>query len=260
METKINFLRWLSKKLYLITIGMYVTIGFAMLLPTIITMHLEISPVVASFGVFFVIVFLRAAYESLIVYETPVKNLSPHKMLILTLVTAGTMSIVSVWLKPKVGYFSIPLAIIISMLVVGKLKAALWAATQRPGFFAALSAKVERVSLGRYGFYGFLVGITYTVCTRYGLNFFVYAFAVAFFVGMMFEESYNLLNLYEQKFTAKLLVSMIMWSSLCAITCTTMVMIMMKQFGFSGQPATIISVLLIKLIQPLGSRKFILGL
>ena len=258
-ETKIDFSRWLSTKLYLINVGMYATIGLIMLLPTILTKQLEIQPIIASFMAFFIVSFLRAAYESLVIYEAPVKSLSLHKMLILTLVTSGLMLFVSAFLKPKLGYFSIPVALIISMIVVGKLKTALWSTTERSGFFAALPAKLELVSWGRYGFYGFLVGITYIAYAKYNLNF-MYAFAAGFFVGMMFEESYNLIKLYEQKLTIKTLVAMIIWSLICAITSMVIVMVMMKQFNYSGQAATIISVLLLKLIQPLGSRKFILGL
>ena len=98
-ETKIDFSRWLSTKLYLINVGMYATIGLIMLLPTILTKQLEIQPIIASFMAFFIVSFLRAAYESLVIYEAPVKSLSLHKMLILTLVTSGLMLFVSAFLN-----------------------------------------------------------------------------------------------------------------------------------------------------------------
>jgi hypothetical protein len=257
METRIDFLRWLSKKLYLITVGTYATIGLIMLLPPLIAMHFSIPMTAASFGVFFIVAFLRAAYESLVIYEAPVKSLSIYKMLILALITSSVISLASAYLKPKVGYFSIPLAIIISMFIVGRLKEVLWGATQRPGFFAELPAKLELVSLGRYGFYAFLVGITYMAYAKYDLNFY-FAFAGAYFIGMIFEESYNLIKLYEQKVTAKYVIPMIIRAACCAIVSAAIVWVMMSMLGYSGQPATIASVILLKLIQPLGSRKFIL--
>jgi len=257
METRIDFLRWLSKKLYLITVGTYATIGLIMLLPPLLTMQFSIPMAAAGFGVFFVVAFLRAAYESLVIYEAPVKSLSIYKMLILTLVTSSVISLASAYLKPKVGYFSIPLAIIISMVVVGRLKEVLWGTTQRPGFFAELPAKLELVSLGRYGFYAFLVGITYMGYAKYGLNFY-YAFAGAYFIGMIFEESYNLIKLYEQALEAKYVAPMILWAACCSIVSAAIVWLMMSDLGYSGQAATITSVLLLKLIQPLGSNKFIL--
>lgn len=259
MEMRIDFLSWLSKKLYLINLALYATIGLVMTLPAVFAKYLEISPILASFGAYFVVLFLRAAYESIVVYEAPIKSLSPHKMLILTLVTASIISLISVFLKPKIGYFSIPVALIISMTIVGKLKAALWPATQRTGFLAELPAKLELVSLGRYGFYAIFVGIAYIACAKYGVDF-IYAFPAGFFIGMIFEETYNLTKLYEQKLTAKSAAAMIIWSAVCAIGSTAIIIAMIKQFGFQDKVATIAGVIIIKLIQPLGSRKFILGL
>ena len=259
METRTVFLNWLSTKLFLINVGFYATIGLIMFLPGVMTNNFAIPAMVASFIAFFIVSFLRTAYESLVVYEAPFKSLSLHKMLILTLVMSVAMSLVSYFLKPMIGFFSIPVAIVISMLVVGRLKTFLWGTHERPGFFAELPAKLQILSRGRYGFYGLLVGITYYVCHTYGMNFFVYAFAAAFFVGMLFEETYMLIKIYNQKLTAKSFVGMIAWSIACALLSTAIVMIMIKYFGYAGQAATITSVILVKLLQPVGSRKFILG-
>ncbi len=258
-ETRTDFLHWLSTKLYLINIGMYATIGLIMVLPVFLAKFFGINPFIASFATFFVVSFLRAAYESLVVYESSVKNLSLHKMLLLVFVTASVMSLVSYYLKPMLGYFSIPVAILISLRVVAKLKAALWPAHERPGFFHELPGKLDLNKFGMYGFYVFLVGITYMGYGKYGFDF-NYAFAVAFFIGMMFEEFYNFTKIYDQELAAKSLAAMIIWSAFCAITASALVWVMVGIAGISGQPATIISVVLLKLIQPLGSRKFILGL
>lgn len=258
-ETRIDFLSWLSTKLYLISIGMYATIGLIMVLPVFLTRFFGIWPLVASFIAFFVVSFLRAAYESLVVYESPVKSLSLPKMLLLTFVTASVMSLVSYYIKPSVGYFSIPIAILLSLRVVTQLKAALWPAHERPGFFHELPTKLDENKFSMYGFYVFLVGISYLAVARYNLDF-NYSFAAAFFIGMMFEEFYNLTQIYDQKPTAKPLLAMFIWSATCAITASALVWVMVGIAGISGQPATIISVILLKLIQPLGSRKFILEL
>ena len=143
------------------------------------------------------------------------------------------------------------------MRVVGKLKAALWPITQRQGFFVELPAVLELVQVGRYGFYAFLVGITYMAYGKYGYNF-IYAFPAAYFIGMIYEEGYNLIKVYKQQITTKRLFAMIAWSLFCVIAATAMVVILMKQFGYTGQAATITSVLVVKLMQPLGSRRFII--
>lgn len=259
MGARTDFLYWLSTKLYLSSVGMYATIIAVMALPSFFIKAFGFSPFWAGFTAFFIAAFLRATYESLVIYEVPVKNLSLHKMLILTLVTSGTMSLVSIFLKPKLGYFSIPVALLVSIRVVGKLKASLWPATQRPGFFSELPAKLDVNKLGMYGFYGFLVGITYMAYGKYNIDF-NYAFAGAFFVGMMFEELYNATALYEQKVNLKLVVLLGIWVTICAVLVSAMVWVLMQQFGFTGQTATIMSVILLKLIQPLGSRNVIFRL
>jgi hypothetical protein len=257
METRIDFLHWLSKKLYLTNVGLYATVITIMVLPTLFNKALGISPAIASFTTFFIVSFMRATYESLIIYEAPVKSLSLHKILVLVLVTSIIMSFISCYLKPSLGYFSIPVAIIIAMVIVNKLKAALWSSTKRPRFFHELPTKLNANRLGMYGFYGFLIGIAYTAYGKYGFNF-EYVFPTAFFIGMLFEESYNLVNVYEQKFSTTSLIKIIIWSVFCAILSTVIVLLLMLKFGYSGQASTIAGVMLIKIIQPLGSLKFIL--
>lgn len=258
METRIDFLTWLSKKLYLTNVGLYATIIVIMVLPKLFIKTFEISPAFASFAAFFIVAFVRAAYDSVVIYETPVKSLSLHKMSILSLVTSVVMAFVAAYLRPMLGYFSIPVALIISMIVVGKLKEALWPSVERPGFLHELPAKLDINKKGTYCFYAILVGIAYIAINKYGVSF-VTAFSTAFFIGMMLEEFYTMTKVYDQNITSKMAFSMIVWSASCAIVSTAIVMFMMKYFGFAGQAATIASVVLIKLIQPLGSRKLILG-
>jgi hypothetical protein len=258
MESRSDFSTWLSKKIYLINVGTYATIGLVMVLPTFFAIWFGIAPWVAGFVAFFVVLFVRAAYENVVVYEAPIKNLSLYKMLILSLVSSGVMSLVAVFLKPKLGYFAIPVSVMISFMVIAKVKAALWPATAHPGFFLKLPAKLDLNKFGVYGFYGFLVGITYLVYAKYGFNFY-YAFAAAFFVGVIFEESYNVIKLYEQQLTTKLTMRIILWAAFCAMLASAIVWMMMQQFGYSGQVATIVSVITAKLVQPLGLRKFILA-
>jgi len=141
MET--TFSKWLSKKLYLITLGTYATICIIMILSFFLTNFFAIPPIAASFISFFIILFLYTAYENVIVYETPVKNLSLPKMLIPVLVPSITMSLISYFMKPSIGYFSIPVAVIISLIFINELKATLWPTTECPDFFTKLSTKLK---------------------------------------------------------------------------------------------------------------------
>lgn len=257
METRIDFLRWLSKKLYFTSVGLYATIITIMVLPTLFIKTFGIPQAIASLTVFFIISFVRAAYESLVIYEAPIKSLSLPKMLFLSAITASAMFIAAHFLKPKLGYFSIPVSIAVAMMIVGKLKAELWPSAERQGFFHDLLTKLEVSKKGMYGFYAILVGIAYIAYNKYHINFNL-AFAAAFFIGMIFEEAYNMIQVYDRPMTPKAVVATLTWSSVCAIISTLIVCVMIGMFGFEGKTATITSVVLLKLIQPLGSRKFIL--
>lgn len=255
-KTRIDFLQWLSKKLYLMSIGLYATIITIMVLPTLLINILSIPQAAASLTAFFIVSFVRAVYESLVIYEAPVKSLSLSKMLILSAVTASAMFLAAHFLKPKLGYFSIPVSIMIAMVIVGKLKAELWPSAERQGFFHELPAKLDVSKKGMYGFYAILVGITYIAYNMCHINFNL-TFVAAFFIGMMFEEIYNMINVYNQPTTLKLVTSMFIWSSICAVISSAIVFIMMGMFNFDGKTATITSIVLLKLIQPLGSHKFV---
>jgi hypothetical protein len=256
METSLDFVTWLSKKLYEINVGFYLTVGLIMTLPALFALS-GIPAFIARFIAFFIVCFLRAAYESVIVYETPLKKLSLPKMLLLSFVTASCLSLVAHFLRPRIGDFSIPLSFIISMRVVGKLKAELWPTHERPGFLALLPAKLQLLTWARYGFFLLLVGISYLAYGRLDINF-IYAFTAAFFVGMIFEELYSTTKIYEQPISKKLLFATVVWSIICAVGATAIV-ILADYLGASNQAATIIGVIIVKLIQPLGSRKFMLG-
>lgn len=256
MKLRSDFLRWLSTKMYQVNIGMYLTIATVMSFPTVFTKLLGTPPYAASFCSFFIVSFIRAAYESLVVYQAPIKSLSPRKMIILSFALSCIMSFVSIFLKPKLGYFSIPIALVISMLIISKLKTALWPATTRTGFFAELPAILQLVPMGRYGFFGFLAGISYVAYGKYGFNFY-YTFTVAYFIGTMFEELYNLHKIYEQSLNIRSIVLIAIWAAFCAITSVAIVMVMMQNLGYTCQAATIASVVCVKMVQPLGLRKLI---
>ena len=250
MENKIEFFNWLWKKLYLASVGFYITIGLIMFLPKLMVNIFNIKPIASSLIAYFLVMFFRAAYESLIIYDYKIKKLSLNKMIKLSLVSSIIMIFVSYFLKPKMGHFAIPVSLIISMFFVKKLKEKIWAPAKRAGILKDLAKKIEQVSLGRYSFFLFLVGITYLGYAKFNFGFF-YSFGIGFFVGIMFQEIYNLVKLFEQKINFINLIIITIWSLFCAIASGTLVALFMYKFDYSGQIATVSSVILLKLIQPL---------
>lgn len=235
---------------------MYATVGVSMLLPFFLVSMLGMPQLIASFTAFLLISLSRSFFESMVIYKAPFNRLLVPKLVVLSVATAITMTALLSYLKIYCGNFAIPVAVILSRIIVGMLKTALWQATIRPGFFAELPAKLQLNMTGAYYFFGILVGITYMGYGKYGFNF-EYIFPAAFFIGMICEELYILANVYELQPSSSTLFRLIPWAAACAIASTTIIVAMMKGFGCSGQVATIISVILIKLVQPLGSRKFV---
>ena len=259
METKIDFLKWLSLKLYLTNAAMYATVGLSMLLPFLLLQALAMPQLIASFVAFLIISLSRAFFESIVINESPINGLAVSKLLTLSVATAATMTIVIFYLKAPCGNFVIPLAVIISRKIVGALKTALWQNTVRLGYFAELATKLQFNMTGTYYFFGALVGITYFAYGKYGFNF-AYIFPSAFFLGIICEELYFMINVYEIEPGINTMFRLMAWAAACAIASTIIVISMMQLLGCSGQVATIVGVILIKLVQPLGSRKLILGL
>jgi hypothetical protein len=132
----------------------------------------------------------------------------------------------------------------------------LWEKTIRPGFFAELPAMLDLSTLGSYRFYGILVGIAYTFYGKYDFNF-ALIFPIAIIVAMLVEELFIMTKLYKITPTVKSIMYLITWSAACAIASTAGIIMLIKKFGYAGQPATIIGVILLKLIQPLGSQLFV---
>jgi hypothetical protein len=257
MENRAEFLPWLATKLYLVTVALYATVGIVMMLPTALQ-ACGMSPLGATFAAFFIVSLVRSLYESMVIYQTPANKLVWGKILMLVVVNASVMTYVYCVIKPSLGYFSIPVALVISMAVVTRIKAALWPNHVPAGFFARLPEKLKINMLGTYGFFAILVIIARTAYGSYGIPF-EYAFPAAFFAGMLFEESYKLISVYEQELHTKAALAIIAWAACCAVIATTITVLMIK-LGCPPPAATIASVVIVKLLQPLGSRKFILGL
>ena len=121
-----------------------------------------------------------------------------------------------------------------------------------------MPVKLDISKKSTYRFYALLVGITYVGYNTYHINF-ALIFGFAFFIGMMVEEGFNMIQVYDRPVTQNTVTAMIIWSAMCAFIAAALVWVMVGMFGFDGKFATITSVVFVKFIQPLGSRIFILG-
>lgn len=256
MKNNKNFINWLSKKIYLMNLSVYATIDVIMLLPTICMAIVCLPFIVSLFIAFFLVTILRSYFESMIIYEIHIKQLPTSKIIYFSLLNALILTTIYFFIKPKLGAFAIPVTIFVSLAIVKRLKKFFFTTKSREGFFERLSEKLNNNSVSMYGFYAFLVPITLILYKFLNLNFFI-AFFIGYFIGMFFEEYYNLIKAYEIKLSLKSLTKLLIWTIICSLMSCLIIYAMMS-YNYSGQVSTIISVIIMKLIQPLGTRNFIL--
>lgn len=241
--------RFFAKKLYFQQLSVYGTIGFIMLLPYLLQPYFSLP--VASFLSFFVVVTLRALFETCVLYEVSFGRVSVSKILVLSLATAGLMTFFLVLVKPKLGWYAIPLSIIFASTVVGKLKTKLWpngGASSEP--FAQLAEKIRLNTTISYAFYAIFVPITVISYVCYHVWFFAAVF-FGYFVGAVFEELCVSVLLYAKRLVIRNVCISLLWSACCAGLAALVIWATTNLLGLEGQAATIIGIITLKLVQPL---------
>jgi hypothetical protein len=234
-----------SKKVYLHQVLFYGTIGGLMALPTCLACWCPLS--IANFLSFFVIVYLRALCETHFLYGSPFKSVSFAKTAFFSLATAGLMTVFLILIKPTLGWFAIPVSIIFALQIVGKLKSRFWpngAATDQ------LSQKIRTNTTITYVFFAIFVPITIVLYAHFHMNFTV-SMASGYLLGGVVEELGILRILYKERLAVQKILFCLIWSTLCAGFAATSIWVMMQYMGLAGQPATIIGIILARLIQPL---------
>ena len=222
MEIKIDFAHWLSKKLYLQTVGVYANLVLAWGLMFIFTKFFALSFTQASVPLFVVIffggffsAFLFGVYEGMVIREKSLRE---------------------ALLRSYKKWHDKP---------------------DDP--FVRLNAKLKMNVLVFWMFYGGLAVLTYIFYRGLNYNFYP-VFLIVFFLSMVTKEGATLEKIYEMRLTAKSWIAIFVWSAVCAFLSTAIVFGLVNYFNFSLLIAVVTSVILVGLVQLLGSRKFILGL
>lgn len=221
METKTDFACWLSKKLYLQTLGLYANVllsyGLMLMLMKLFAISLAQTSVFSFMVIFFGVMpagILFMLYEGMIIREKPLRE---------------AFSRYRKWHdKPDDP-------------------------------FVRLNAKLKKNTHFLWFFYSNLAFFTYIFYGWLHYNFYP-VFLIGFFLSMVTEEGFTLEKTYEMQLTGRSSAAALLWSALCAFASTAIIFGLVNYFDFSLLVAVITGVILVKLIQPLGSRKFVLGL
>ena len=162
-------------------------------------------------------------------------------------------------IKPLLGEWSIPVTIIISMRLIGKIKNLLWANTVNnlSGFLLLYTKKLKKYIYGLYGCFFGIAALTYQLIKVFGLSYFFLAFAISVFLCLAAEQLYDLVKVYSIQVTKNIVALTIIIALSSSIFCTALVFVLMQKIGFSGKTATICGLIALKLTQPLLVNKML---
>jgi hypothetical protein len=243
----------LASKFYLNNVGLFLAIagvlGFMYTLNAIVGLSLLVSIFIA----YFVVVFCRAFYDQLLILELNFSHISIKNNLLLASIGAGILTVLYHVTRAPLGNWAIPVTVILSMKIIGAIKKFLWpnTAERLPEFLKIYSKKIQTYVWGLYGFFLVTAMITYQLVKLYGSSYFYFSFAAAVFIGLITEQLYDLVAVYDIKPTPKAIAIIIIFSALLSIFCSGFCFLAMQLLGLSGKIATISGIIVLKLIQPL---------
>lgn len=247
--------RWLATKFLLFSIGVYVTIAGIMGISWL-AMRLGIGTLASTFVAFCATVFVRTFYEQIVILDIPKTRIEPGKNALFSLIYAIIMSFVFYVIRPPLGYWGIPVALVIAQAAIKPIKAYLWPSKPRPGLHELYEIKQSSFMASLYGFFCLLAFITITGAKSLHLNF-AYAFGAAVFIALVASVLFELHYLYEQKIVVRTMTRWIIialcLASMSAVACIGAIDLL----GVSGKVATITTCCAVKIFeQYLLSRSF----
>ncbi len=247
--------RKLAHKFYIFSIGFYAAI--AGLFGSLYLLHsvCGLPEFAAVFIGYFIIVLARTFYDQLILYELKSTQLNLKNNLIFTSASACVFVILYHFLRAPLGEWAAPVTLIIAMKVMAEIKKIIWASTSTATskVLTLYTQKFQRYMQSLYGLFLIIALVTYKLTTLYGMKSFYFAFAASIFLGLLFEQIFCYITIYNIKLTAKVVLKLIALALLFAVLCSGLVFILMQIMGMSGKTATIIGIITLKLIQPLVS-------
>ena len=234
----------MKKKLFLYSLGVYGTmLGMAFL--SIFSSKIGwLSPKIACFFSFMMVIVGRACYEQLVVYSLPWRSISLAKNILLGVTSAFFIMLIFQYARKPLGYFGIPVAVILGQQISGWFKKKIWQET--PG---ELSCYLSQYLKGLYGFY-LILGLGAYALVQYGALSFIVSFALSAFVALLFAQLYEWNLTYKRGVESKVFIASL------AIALTMSVMGTFACLGMMivlpGAASTIIVAVALKSVQTLG--------
>jgi len=247
-----EFHQQLSRKFYIFNCGFLAAVLGVLGGMQLLNVHCGLPVLAAIFISYFLVVLGRAFYEQLAIWELTLKQISLKNNLILALLGACVLSGLYYFLRTPFGDWAVPATVILSMKVIGEIKKILWpsSSAQLSEVLKAYAQKISTYVQGMYSFFLVVALGTYYLVQLLGPQSFYYAFAVAVFAGVLVEQLYDFVAVYEIKLSVIVALSMIIPAAIYAILGTGLVWYLMHVCGYSGKAATICGVLQFRLMVP----------
>lgn len=256
----LNILKKLANKFYLYSLGLVTAICGIFGLLYLFRNILGLNSLTSIFIAYLIIVFCRAFYDQIQIYELKLEQIKFENNLVLAFLGACILTLIYYFFRVPLGDWAVPVTVIVSMKIIGQLRKILWPTTANSmsEFFKIYN---QKVSLYLWGLYGFFIGIAVTVSQAvklFGNAYTAHAFVAAIFVCLLVEQIYDSIVVYETKLQIKMFILFSLNALFFAITTTALIWILIQHLGFIGKAATITGMVCLKLIQPLITNKIVI--
>ena len=250
----------LWERLYLTSVGLYGTVGGMFLVIYALQTYLRFGYLLASFVTFFIVVFLRGIFDSVLILEAPLSQKRLGRLSLLSLETTLVLCPILYLLKAPFGEWSVVIAIGISSKVVNWLKDKTFPPSQHKDvdFFAQLFAK--KLPLYSKCLYGFFIGLgilTYAGVSIWGMENFSPIFSFVLFFTLLANMTAEWTFVYERPLRRAEFMGFCGGAAIGALITTVLVILMVNELGWQGKAATICAVIILKLVQPWLTNRFL---
>lgn len=251
--------RRLAHKLYLFSIGLYAAVASIFGFLYLFNSALGLNQLLSVFIGYFITVLWRSFYDQTMIHEVRARQITMGNNVLLALMSASVLAFLYHFLRTPLGDWAIPIVLVISMRIMARVKNIFWpnSSAGLSAFFKRYVSKVQAYAYGLYGFFVAVALMTFYTTKAWGITYFYLTFAGAVFVALIVEQLYEVVTIYETEPTTKMIMRALGIAFMSAIFCSGAAFALMQAVGLSGKAATIISIVVTKLVQPLATQSLL---
>lgn len=239
--------------LYLSSVGMYATVGGLFGGIYVLQQDFGLGYWKANLLAFFVVILVRALYESLVVHKTPWRSVEIQKFIEFSAKSALFLVPILYVLKGPLGEWAVLVTVAISSRITGRIKARLW-----PSMTHASSEPLRRIFEKKlpvfvrclYVLFLATAVSTYFGVQLWGLAHFFPIFGFSLFVSLLLHMMLEWHLVYERSIDLRFMTWCVLISAVSSIVVVAYLFGTIGVCQWQGKPATISGLIGLKLLQP----------